>query len=142
MPSISYLLLLVLVLVANRSSLSFQPIHILRSHNQQHNMASKNIEIRTEQAPDPLGPYSQAVLAGDTLYCSGNIAIDPKTGNIVGEGDVQEETRQVLKNMDAVLQKAGVSPANVVRCTVFLDDLQNFVSRSTEFPKSDEKKES
>ena len=142
MPSISFLLLLVLVLVANRSSSSFQPIHVSRSQNQQHNMAPKTMEIRTSDAPDPLGPYSQAVLAGDTLYCSGNIAIDPKTGNIVGDGDVQEETRQVLKNMDAVLQKAGASPANVVRCTVFLDDLQNFVSRSTEFPKSDEKKES
>lgn len=90
-------------------------------------MAQKNVEIRTEDAPDPLGPYSQAVLAGNTLYCSGNIAIDPKTGEVVGDGDVQEETRQVLKNMDAVLQKAGASPSNVVRCTVFLDDLQNFV---------------
>jgi reactive intermediate/imine deaminase len=90
-------------------------------------MAPKNIEIITEDAPDPLGPYSQAVLAGNTLYCSGNIAIDPKTGEIVGDGDVQEETRQVLKNMNAVLAKAGASPANVVRCTVFLDNLQNFV---------------
>ena len=132
MSSISFLLLLVLVLVANRSSLSFQPVYISRSQNQKNNMAPnmapKTVEIRTSDAPDPLGPYSQAVLAGNTLYCSGNIAIDPKTGNIVGDGDVQEETRQVLKNMDAVLQKAGASPANVVRCTVFLDDLQNFVS--------------
>lgn len=91
-------------------------------------MTSKNIEVRTDDAPDPLGPYSQAVLAGNTLYCSGNIAIDPKTGEIVGDGDVQEETRQVLKNMDAVLKKGGASAENVVRCTVFLDDLQNFVS--------------
>ena len=91
-------------------------------------MTSKITEVRTDDAPDPLGPYSQAVLAGNTLYCSGNIAIDPKTGEIVGDGDVQEETRQVLKNMDAVLKKGGASAENVVRCTVFLDDLQNFVS--------------
>ena len=91
-------------------------------------MTSKNIEVRTDDAPDPLGPYSQAVLAGNTLYCSGNIAIDPKTGEIVGDGDVQEETRQVLKNMDAVLKEGGASASNVVRCTVFLDNLENFVS--------------
>jgi len=91
-------------------------------------MAPATIEVRTENAPDPLGPYSQAVLAGNTLYCSGNIAIDPKTGEIVGDGDVQEETRQVLKNMNAVLEKAGATPANVVRCTVFLDNLQNFAA--------------
>ena len=97
-------------------------------------MTSTNVEVKTENAPDPLGPYSQAVLAGNTLYCSGNIAIDPKTGDIVGNGDVQEETRQVLKNMDAVLTKAGASAANVVRCTVFLDNLENFVSVSFNKP--------
>eukprot|EP00531_Pseudo-nitzschia_arenysensis_P019781 CAMPEP_0116116084 /NCGR_PEP_ID=MMETSP0329-20121206/849_1 /TAXON_ID=697910 /ORGANISM="Pseudo-nitzschia arenysensis, Strain B593" /LENGTH=129 /DNA_ID=CAMNT_0003609555 /DNA_START=177 /DNA_END=566 /DNA_ORIENTATION=+ len=89
-------------------------------------MTSKNIEVRTDDAPDPLGPYSQAVLAGNTLYCSGNIA--PKTGEIVGDGDVQEETRQVLKNMDAVLKEGGASASNVVRCTVFLDNLENFAA--------------
>lgn len=127
MPSILCRLLLFLVFVANRSTLSFQPVPI-RPKTLQHKMATKNIEIRTEDAPDPLGPYSQAVLAGNTLYCSGNIAIDPKTGEIVGDGDVQEETRQVLKNMNAVLEKAGASPSNVVRCTVFLDNLENFAA--------------
>lgn len=129
MPSTSFVSLLFLLFVANQAThtLSFQPIHIPQKLNQ-HRMAPATIEVRTENAPDPLGPYSQAVLAGNTLYCSGNIAIDPKTGEIVGDGDVQEETRQVLKNMNAVLEKAGASPANVVRCTVFLDNLQNFVS--------------
>jgi reactive intermediate/imine deaminase len=126
MSSTSFAVFLLLVCVVNQFALSFQPIHISQKTNE-HKMAPNNIEVRTENAPDPLGPYSQAVLAGKTLYCSGNIAIDPKTGEIVGDGDVQEETRQVLKNMNAVLEKAGASPANVVRCTVFLDNLQNFV---------------
>lgn len=83
-------------------------------------------EIKTKDAPAPVGPYSQAVLAGSTLYCSGNIALDPATGEFVGGGDVQAETRQVLKNLDAVLQAAGATAANVVRCTVFLADLGDF----------------
>jgi 2-iminobutanoate/2-iminopropanoate deaminase len=89
-------------------------------------MSSPITEIKTSNAPAPVGPYSQAVLAGSTLYVSGNIALDPKTGGIVGGGDVQAEARQVLKNMDAVLKEAGASPKNVVRCTVFLADLKDF----------------
>ena len=90
-------------------------------------MSSKSItEIKTSDAPAPVGPYSQAVLAGSTLYCSGQIALDPATGEFVGGGDVQEEARQLLKNMDAVLKKAGASAKNVVRCTVFLADLKDF----------------
>ena len=83
-------------------------------------------EVKTSDAPAPVGPYSQAVLAGNTLYVSGNIPLDPTTGSLVGDGDVQAETRQVLKNMDVVLKKAGASAKNVVRCTVFLVDLGNF----------------
>ena len=119
--------ILFLVFVVKHCTLGLQPIRVPQK-TKHHKMTSKNIEVRTEEAPDPLGPYSQAVLAGNTLYCSGNIAIDPKTGEIVGDGDVKEETRQVLKNMDAVLKKGGASASNVVRCTVFLDDLKNFVS--------------
>jgi 2-iminobutanoate/2-iminopropanoate deaminase len=90
------------------------------------NMGTDIHEIKTKDAPAPVGPYSQAVLAGSTLYCSGNIALDPATGEIVGNGDVQAETRQVLKNMDAVLKAAGATAASVVRCTVFLADLADF----------------
>ena len=90
-------------------------------------MSSKKItEIKTSNAPAPVGPYSQAVLAGTTLYCSGQIALDPATGEFVGGGDVQEEARQLFKNMDAVLKEAGASAKNVVRCTVFLADLKDF----------------
>jgi reactive intermediate/imine deaminase len=85
-------------------------------------------EIKTKNAPDPVGPYSQAVLAGNTLYVSGNIALDLSTGQIVGDGNVQAETKQVLKNLDAVLKEAGASPQNVVRCTVFLADLTDFAA--------------
>lgn len=127
MPSKSFAALLFLVFVVKHCTLSFQPIRISKS-TKQIKMTSKNVEVRTDDAPDPLGPYSQAVLAGNTLYCSGNIAIDPKTSEIVGGGDVQEETRQVLKNMDAVLKEGGASASNVVRCTVFLDDLKNFAA--------------
>ena len=82
--------------------------------------------ITTSAAPAPVGPYNQAVLAGGWLYCSGQIPLDPDTGAMVGNGDVAAETRQVLKNLSAVLKEAGASPAQVVRTTVFLADLGDF----------------
>ncbi|KAG7353729.1 translation initiation inhibitor, yjgF family protein [Nitzschia inconspicua] len=91
-------------------------------------MVTKITEIKTSSAPAPVGPYSQAVLAGSTLYVSGNIPLDPATGALVGNGDVQAETKQVLANMDAVLKEAGATPQQVVRCTVFLADLGDFAA--------------
>ncbi len=82
--------------------------------------------ITTTAAPAPVGPYNQAVLAGGWLYCSGQIPLDPTTGAMVGDGEVAEETRQVLKNLVAVLNEAGATPAQVVRTTVFLVDLGDF----------------
>ena len=82
--------------------------------------------ITTTAAPAPVGPYNQAVLAGGWLYCSGQIPLDPTTGAMVGDGDVAEETRQVLKNLVAVLNEAGATPAQVIRTTVFLVDLGDF----------------
>jgi reactive intermediate/imine deaminase len=73
-----------------------------------------------------VGPYNQAVRAGNLLFCSGQIALDPATGTMVGEGDVEAETRQVLSNLQAVLAAAGSSPRQVVRTTVFLADLADF----------------
>ena len=88
---------------------------------------SKEIkEIQTSDAPAPVGPYSQAVLVGSTLYVSGSIALDPATGEFVGGGNVQEEAKQVLKNMDAILKAGGASAKNVVRCTVFLADSADY----------------
>jgi reactive intermediate/imine deaminase len=73
-----------------------------------------------------VGPYNQAVIAGGWLYCSGQIPLDPATGAMVGDGDVEAETRQVLRNLKAVLQEAGTDPSKVVRTTVFLVDLGDF----------------
>jgi 2-iminobutanoate/2-iminopropanoate deaminase len=82
--------------------------------------------IQTDAAPAPVGPYNQAVLAGGVLYCSGQIALDPSSGLLVGGGDVEAETRQVLANLQAVLAAAGTSPEQVVRTTVFLTNLEDF----------------
>ncbi|MBL6802871.1 MAG: Rid family detoxifying hydrolase [Cyanobacteria bacterium] len=82
--------------------------------------------VTTSAAPAPVGPYNQAVLAGGWLYCSGQIPLDAETGLMVGDGDVAAETRQVLKNLVAVLNAADASPAQVVRTTVFLADLADF----------------
>jgi len=82
--------------------------------------------VVTPAAPAPVGPYNQAVKAAGLLFCSGQIALDPATGAMVGSGDVEAETRQVLANLQAVLAAAGCSPRQVVRTTVFLADLADF----------------
>ena len=82
--------------------------------------------VITASAPAPVGPYNQAVKAGGLLYCSGQIALDPATGLMVGAGDVEAETRQVLRNLQAVLEAGGSSPGQVLRTTVFLADLGDF----------------
>jgi reactive intermediate/imine deaminase len=82
--------------------------------------------VITASAPAPVGPYNQAVKAGGVLYCSGQIALDPSTGLMVGAGDVEAETRQVLSNLQAVLEAGGSSPGQVLRTTVFLADLGDF----------------
>ncbi len=84
--------------------------------------------IETAQAPAPVGPYNQAVRAGNLLFCSGQIALDPASGSLVGAGDVALETRQVLANLLAVLDAAGARPSQVVRTTVFLADLADFAT--------------
>jgi 2-iminobutanoate/2-iminopropanoate deaminase len=84
------------------------------------------VAVHTPDAPAPVGPYNQAVAAGGLLWCSGQIALDPRTGELVGGGDVEAETRQVLSNLQAVLAAAGVGPAQVVRTTVYLVDLADF----------------
>ena len=82
--------------------------------------------ISTSSAPSPVGPYNQAVLAGGWLYCSGQIAIDPSSGQMVGNGDVEAETRQVLANLAAVLKAAGADASQVVRTTIYLVELSDF----------------
>jgi len=88
-------------------------------------MKTEKRVISTERAPKPVGPYSQGILAGDTLYCAGQIGIDPKVGALV-DGGVKAETDQVLRNLDAVLQAGGMTYGDVVMASVFLKDMNEF----------------
>lgn len=83
--------------------------------------------IFTEKAPAPIGPYSQAVLVGNTLYTSGQIAINPKTNELVLD-DIKTETKQVMENMKAVLEAAEMTFADVVKTSIFISDMNNFSS--------------
>ena len=90
-------------------------------------MKSSAIEpIETRFAPKPVGPYNQAVLVENWLYCSGQIALEPSTGIMIGNGNIEEETRQVLKNLMAVVEAAGGENSNVIRTTIYLTDLNDF----------------
>jgi 2-iminobutanoate/2-iminopropanoate deaminase len=93
-------------------------------------MPTKKI-VSSDQAPKAIGPYSQAVDLGDLVFLSGQIPLDPVTGQIVGAGDIQAQAERVLQNLQGVLQAAGMTLANVVRTTVFMIDL-------AEFPKMNE----
>ncbi|RKS53133.1 2-iminobutanoate/2-iminopropanoate deaminase [Gillisia mitskevichiae] len=81
--------------------------------------------INTSNAPAPIGPYNQAVLNGDMLYTSGQIAIDPKTGNLVTDS-IQTETELVMENLKAILTEAGMSFENVLKSSIFISDMNNF----------------
>ena len=83
--------------------------------------------IFTSEAPAPIGPYSQAVLAGNTLYVSGQIALDPDTGELINE-NITEETHAVMKNMEAILRAAGFGFADVAKCTIFIRDMGQFAT--------------
>ena len=85
-----------------------------------------NEKIATPNAPQAIGPYSQAIRYGDFLFVSGQIAIDPQTADII-EGDIEAQTEQVLKNIAAIIEAAGMSLQDVVKCTCFLKDMNDFV---------------
>jgi 2-iminobutanoate/2-iminopropanoate deaminase len=82
-------------------------------------------EVKTDKAPKAIGPYSQGVRAGDLIFVSGQIPIDPATGELV-TGPIEDQTRRVLQNVGAVLAAAGRSLADVVKATVFLQDMNDF----------------
>jgi len=88
-------------------------------------------EITTANAPQAIGPYSQAIEANGFVFASGQIAIDPATGNLDTGLDVAQQTRQVLNNLKAVLEAAGSSMAQVVKCTVFLQDLDDYAAMNS-----------
>lgn len=81
--------------------------------------------ITIKNAPEPVGPYSQAILQGDTLYSSGQIAIDPKTNSLILDS-IEKETHQVMKNIEAILDAAKMNWDNVIKCSIFLSDMNNF----------------
>ena len=81
--------------------------------------------INTPNAPAPIGPYNQAVLSGGTLYISGQIPVDPSTGNLI-TGDIKKETQQSMENLKAILTAANMTFNNVVKSTIFLKDILQF----------------
>lgn len=81
--------------------------------------------IHTQDAPAPIGPYNQAVLSGNTLYTSGQIAIDPKSGKLV-INNIQDETRRVMENLKAVLAAAEMTFENIVKVSIFISDMNDF----------------
>lgn len=93
------------------------------NNNSQSNITRKI--IHTEQAPQAVGPYSQAVRNGNTLYLSGQIGLDPVSGTLVAE-DIESQTRQAMDNLRAILEEAGFSLGDVVETQVFLDDLEEY----------------
>ena len=81
--------------------------------------------ISTKKAPAAIGPYSQAILSNDTLYCSGQIAINPENGDLI-IGNITNETNQVMKNIEAVLKAANMNFTNVVKCTIFMKNMGDY----------------
>tara|TARA_B100001250_G_scaffold58504_1_gene45541 strand:+ start:8850 stop:9227 length:378 start_codon:yes stop_codon:yes gene_type:complete len=90
--------------------------------------------ISTENAPKAIGPYSQAILSNNTLYCSGQIAIDPITGSLITD-TITNETNQVLQNILAVLAAANMDLNNVVKCTIFMKDMKDYAKINTVYAK-------
>ena len=81
--------------------------------------------LKTDNAPAPVGPYNQAIIANGMLYASGQIAIDPATGEVV-TGTIEAETHQVMKNIEAILSEAGLTFENIVKCSVFVSDMHMY----------------
>jgi len=81
--------------------------------------------ITTGNAPAPIGPYNQAVFAGDTLYISGQVCIDPQTGAL-NNGSLEDETNQCMRNLKAILEEAGLDFSNVIKSTIFITDMNRF----------------
>ena len=84
-------------------------------------------KLSTDKAPAAIGPYSQAVITGNLLFSSGQIALDPETGVVVGE-TIEEQTEQVMKNLGAILEEAGLGYGDVVKTVCFLDDMGDFAA--------------
>ena len=81
--------------------------------------------VYTKNAPDPVGPYSQAILTNNTLFISGQVALDPNNGNMINSS-IEEETMQVMNNLKAILNEVGFDFSNVIKSTIYLSDMNNF----------------
>ncbi|MFT6809513.1 MAG: 2-iminobutanoate/2-iminopropanoate deaminase [Saprospiraceae bacterium] len=93
------------------------------------NLKMKKI-LNTSAAPSPVGPYNQSILVGDTLYISGQIALDPETGELVLD-TIEKETHKVMHNLKAILDNAGMTFENVIKCSVFVKNMQNYALINT-----------
>jgi len=92
--------------------------------------------VRTDKAPAPVGPYNQAIAtSGQMLFVAGQVPLDPKSGQIVGEGDISAQTQQVMTNIEAILSEAGTNWNSVVKTSVFLTDLANFTPMNQVYAK-------
>lgn len=91
-------------------------------------------QVQTDNAPQAIGPYSQAIISGDLVYTAGQIAIDPKTKEVV-DGGIADQTERVMHNLSAILQAAGASLGSVVKTTVFLSDMGNFAAMNEVYAK-------
>lgn len=89
-------------------------------------MATKEV-INSSAAPEPIGPYSQAIRSNGTLYISGQIAIDQSTGMLITD-NIEEETHQVMRNLNAILGEAGLTFNNIVKCSIFIRDMDQFAA--------------
>ncbi|MFI5134021.1 MAG: RidA family protein [Chitinophagales bacterium] len=90
--------------------------------------------VTTAQAPAPIGPYNQAIQTGNFLFISGQVCIDPSTGNLKNK-DIQEETHQVMHNLKAILQEAGMDFSNVVKTSIFITDMNRFAEMNEVYGK-------
>jgi len=82
--------------------------------------------IQTQKAPSPVGPYNQAIIHNDTLYASGQIAIDPATGQLITAAGIEAETRRVMENVRAILQEAGLTFHDVLKCSIFVRNMNDY----------------
>jgi 2-iminobutanoate/2-iminopropanoate deaminase len=91
-------------------------------------------QVKTDHAPKAIGPYSQGIVTGKLVFCSGQIPMNPQTGELV-TGSITEQTKQCLSNLKGVLEAAGSSMSKVVKCTVFLRDMNDFAEMNEEYAK-------
>ncbi|MCS6833519.1 MAG: RidA family protein [Flammeovirgaceae bacterium] len=91
--------------------------------------------IFSEKAPEPIGPYSQAIMVGNTLYVSGQIAIDKANYNQLVNSSIEAETEQVMKNLSYILEKAGMTFENVVKCSIFIKNMNDFAKINSVYGK-------